>query len=78
MRAHGEDAMSTEPGPDQPQPPDSPLDPDPDTDEPWTPHEPSDPTPVAPNPSPGTGDDPQPRRGIGSAAPMTPGEPLPA
>lgn len=51
-----------EPGPDLLDPPDDPLDPDPDTDEPWTSHEPSDPSPVAPNPAPGTSDDPQPRR----------------
>jgi hypothetical protein len=67
----------TQPGPDVPSLPDDPLDPDPDTDEPWTPHEPSDPSPVAPNPAPGTGDDPQPRRSVDSAAPMTPGELLP-
>jgi hypothetical protein len=49
-------------------------DPDPDTAEPWAPHEPSDPSPLAPNPSPGTGDDPQPRRAGDDPAPMTPGE----
>ena len=49
-------------------------DPDPDTDEPWHPHAKSD--TVAPNPAPGTSDDPQPRRGADDGAPMTPGEHL--
>jgi hypothetical protein len=53
-----------------------PEDPDPDTDEPWTPHQTSDPRPLAPNPAPGTGDDPQPRRQSDDPAPMTPGERL--
>ncbi len=53
-------------------------DPDPDTDEPWSPHAPSDPRPLAPNPAPGTGDDPQPRRESDDPAPMTPGEHRPA
>ena len=50
--------------PDLPQPAETPdpVDPDPDVDEPWHPHDPADPSPVAPNPAPGTGDDPQPRR----------------
>ena len=54
------------PGPDAPVAPEAPdpTDPDPDVDEPWHPHDPSDPSPVAPNPSPGTGDDPQPRRDL--------------
>lgn len=51
-------------------------DPDPDTDEPWAPHATDDPRPIAPNPSPGTGDDPQPRRGSDDPSPMTPGEHL--
>ncbi len=51
-------------------------DPDPDTAEPWHPHT-RDET-VAPNPAPGTSDDPQPRRGAADAAPMTPGEHLPS
>ncbi|MBM6402907.1 hypothetical protein JQN72_01425 [Phycicoccus sp. CSK15P-2] len=50
------------------------ADPDPDTDEPWAPHDPHAATAVAPNPTPGTGDDPQPRRGAGDPFPMTPGE----
>ncbi|GGL29304.1 hypothetical protein H9L10_02420 [Phycicoccus endophyticus] len=66
---------ASEPGP---QSPSDPSDPDPDVEEPWTPHEPDDPAPVAPNPAPGTGDDPQPRRQVGSSAPMTPGERTPA
>jgi hypothetical protein len=49
-------------------------DPDPDTSEPWAPHDPSDPSPLAPNPAPGTDDDPQPRRHGDDQAPMTPGE----
>jgi hypothetical protein len=49
-------------------------DPDPDTEEKWTPHDPSAPTPLAPNPAPGTDDDPQPRRHGDDQAPMTPGE----
>jgi hypothetical protein len=49
-------------------------DPDPDTDEPWRPHTPDE--TVAPNPAPGTSDDPQPRRGSDDPAPMTPGEHL--
>ena len=49
-------------------------DPDPDTDEKWSPHDPGDPTPLAPNPAPGTDDDPQPRRHGDDEAPMTPGE----
>jgi hypothetical protein len=49
-------------------------DPDPDTDEPWHPHARGD--TVAPNPAPGTSDDPQPRREADDAAPMTPGEHL--
>ena len=53
-----------------------PVDPDPDVDEPWHPHDPTDPSPVAPNPAPGTGDDPQPRRSVDAADPMTPGEHL--
>ena len=51
-------------------------DPDPDTDEPWSPHATDDLRPLAPNPSPGTGDDPQPRRDSDDPAPMTPGEHL--
>jgi hypothetical protein len=49
-------------------------DPDPNTDEPWHPHDPLD--APAPNPSPGTSDDPQPRRGSDDPSPMTPGEHL--
>jgi hypothetical protein len=51
-------------------------DPDPDTDEPWSPHAADDLRPLAPNPSPGTGDDPQPRRDSDDPSPMTPGEHL--
>lgn len=47
-------------------------DPDPDTSEPPAHHGPSD--PVAPNPAPGTTDDPQPRRRDDEPAPLTPGE----
>jgi hypothetical protein len=50
------------------------ADPDPDTGEPWHPHAAGD--VVAPNPAPGTSDDPQPRRGADDSAPMTPGEHL--
>jgi hypothetical protein len=50
-------------------------DPDPDTDEPWHPHGPLE--APAPNPAPGTSDDPQPRRYEDDPAPMTPGEHLP-
>ena len=49
-------------------------DPDPDTSEHWPPHQPSD--PVAPNPAPGTSDDPQPRHHVDEPGPMTPGEHL--
>jgi hypothetical protein len=48
------------------------TDPDPETTEPWAPHGFRD--PVAPNPSPGTSDDPQPRRWDDDPAPLTPGE----
>ena len=48
------------------------TDPDPDTAEQWPPHAFRD--PVAPNPSPGTSDDPQPRRQDDDPAPLTPGE----
>lgn len=48
------------------------TDPDPDTTEPRPPHGFRD--PVAPNPSPGTSDDPQPRRWDDDPAPLTPGE----
>ncbi len=47
-------------------------DPDPDTSEHWPPHQPSD--PLAPNPAPGTSDDPQPRHHFDDPDPMTPGE----
>ena len=48
------------------------TDPDPDTTEPRAAHGFRD--PVAPNPSPGTSDDPQPRRWDDDPAPLTPGE----
>ncbi len=48
------------------------ADPDPDTAEPPVSHGFLD--PVAPNPSPGTTDDPQPRRWDDDPAPLTPGE----
>ena len=48
------------------------TDPDPETVEPRAPHGFRD--PVAPNPSPGTSDDPQPRRWDDDPAPLTPGE----
>ena len=48
------------------------TDPDPDTTEPPAAHGFRD--PVAPNPSPGTSDDPQPRRWDDDPAPLTPGE----
>ena len=48
------------------------TDPDPDTTEPPVAHGFRD--PVAPNPSPGTSDDPQPRRWDDDPAPLTPGE----
>ena len=48
------------------------TDPDPETFEPRAPHGFRD--PVAPNPSPGTSDDPQPRRWDDDPAPLTPGE----
>ena len=48
------------------------TDPDPDTTEPRVTHGFRD--PVAPNPSPGTSDDPQPRRWDDDPAPLTPGE----
>ncbi len=48
------------------------TDPDPETSEPRAPHGFRD--PVAPNPSPGTSDDPQPRRWDDDPAPLTPGE----
>jgi hypothetical protein len=48
------------------------TDPDPDTAEPPAAHGFRD--PVAPNPSPGTSDDPQPRRWDDDPAPLTPGE----
>jgi len=48
------------------------LDPDPDAADQWAPHSFRD--PVAPNPSPGTSDDPQPRRQDDDPAPLTPGE----
>ncbi len=48
------------------------TDPDPETTEPRAPHGFRD--PVAPNPSPGTSDDPQPRRWDDDPAPLTPGE----
>ncbi len=48
------------------------TDPDPETAEPRAPHGFRD--PVAPNPSPGTSDDPQPRRWDDDPAPLTPGE----
>ena len=48
------------------------TDPDPDTTEPVAAHAFGD--PVAPNPSPGTSDDPQPRRQDDEPAPLTPGE----
>ena len=44
----------------------------PETTEPRAPHGFRD--PVAPNPSPGTSDDPQPRRWDDDPAPLTPGE----
>ncbi len=47
-------------------------DPDPDTSEQWPAHRPSD--PLAPNPAPGTSDDPQPRHHVDDPGPMTPGE----
>lgn len=48
------------------------TDPDPDVTEPPAAHGFRD--PVAPNPSPGTSDDPQPRRWDDDPAPLTPGE----
>jgi hypothetical protein len=48
------------------------TDPDPDTSEPPATYGFRD--PVAPNPSPGTSDDPQPRRWDDDPAPLTPGE----
>jgi hypothetical protein len=48
------------------------TDPDPETAELHVPHGFRD--PVAPNPSPGTSDDPQPRRSDDDPAPLTPGE----
>ena len=47
-------------------------DPDPDTSEHWPAHRSSD--PIAPNPAPGTSDDPQPRGHFDDSEPMTPGE----